>query len=331
MNCNTFIGLSGLRQFHICCKSKWQSIGLEACSVDESLKRKTCKICNKTWTVDKTSAHPCSQLNRYMLDATGIPSVSNPVGPDKAKMAIADANDMLLPGMVVFLHMQPSTSEEVTISDRGWIFRHPAIVAPDKACGGLTLYTVAGLDHAESPPVFQGMNNTEPLLSKAVLGVYTLAWRCSSAGVPHLDLLNQRGTVSSISLKLWCPEAKKFQLKSLPPLTAHYFSQCAHGTDANVLVTDIAPGFVYVYATRTAKPGEAIRWDYGGSTDREDDPDLKVVCTCNGAEVTVKLPATQSYHDMRRCPGRITHLRRGGGSDGEKRTVTTVSQKRPGA
>ena len=35
MNYNAVIGLSGLRQFHICCKSKWQSIGLEACFHDE--------------------------------------------------------------------------------------------------------------------------------------------------------------------------------------------------------------------------------------------------------------------------------------------------------
>ena len=51
-------------------------------------------------------------------------------------IALADAYDMLFPGLVVFLHMQPSMSEEVTISDRGWIFRQPAIVAPDRVAGG---------------------------------------------------------------------------------------------------------------------------------------------------------------------------------------------------
>jgi hypothetical protein len=261
-----------------------------------------------------------------MLDATGIPSVCNPVGPHKDDMALADALDMLFPGLVVFLHMQPSTSDEVAISNRGWILRHPAIVASDKVHGGLTLYTVAGLDETEPAPVFQSTNNTTPVLSKAVLGVYTLAWRCA-AGVPHMDLINMRGTVSCISLKMWCPEAKKVQVKSLPPLTAHYFPQCAHGTAANVLVTDITLGCIYVYATRKAPPGEAIRWDYEGSTDKKDDPDLAVKCNCNGAEVTVKLYATQHYHDMRSCPGHITRLRKGGKGGGNQ-TVQVSHRKK---
>ena len=222
-----------MRQFHSCPYTKWQMVGAEFRS--STLGRATCILCGLLWPSDNN--HRCRQLSHFMLDVVGLPSVPNPTGPGMAAMAKADAHDMLKPGLAVLLFMQPPTSEEVCITNSGLILMHPVIIASDKEPRtGLGLYTVAGLDPQETRPQLAG-NNATPLLSRAVLGPFALASRTDfDNGVPHMDLLLQRGTVNSISVKLLSPKTNRVEDTVLPPVTPLYFPHHAHGTKANALV-----------------------------------------------------------------------------------------------
>ena len=165
MNCDRFIKVIGLRQVHICDENKWQTIGSEFCTYDECERRHKCRYCFYPWPKDGLAPHACPQLNWYTVNVTGLPSMPDPIGPGKRGIALADALDMLCPGLTVFLYMQPPTSEERRITSKGWILYHPAIVGQDKLRGDLTLYSAAGLNPNETPPVFQSERITLSLCS----------------------------------------------------------------------------------------------------------------------------------------------------------------------
>jgi hypothetical protein len=159
------------------------------------------------------------QLNRFVVDLVGMPSVGNPTGPHAEKLTRLLKQNMQQSGLHCSVFMPPPTSEQVNVPLKGPMLMHHTIVASDVLPRlGRTEYSVTGIcckpaaagsskarpggggkqkekekekqKQAAEPNSFDVAASRKPQATRAIIGVYSVAKRYADGGMPTLDDLD---------------------------------------------------------------------------------------------------------------------------------------------
>lgn len=238
--CGMTISHHYLSSYHCCNGPRMQFADDIFCSDGK------CVLCGSYWP--KQRKHFCRQLNQYVIDVVGLPSISNPVGPEASTISEEMRINMRMPGLKVSIFARPPTSPQNLITNHSDILMsHHLVLGDEPPRTGLGLLSVTPHRPHSLPSIVLHHDTSmgeSPMVSYAVRAVYSLVWRHLQGGMPNIA---SHGVVSNTTIKVLGKNGV-VETINVPPQTPTFFAHTAHGTSANAVVLFVAEGEMFSFS-----------------------------------------------------------------------------------